>query len=101
MKTDKVAIIIRDPNNYWEGLRSGLGLGLEMILTDTFVIGEVEMPDDRIEGYKENLEFLKEELDGNHYTDNLGNVKKWDLFEYMSMDEMNKKLCEYDLIIPF
>ena len=101
MKTDKVAIIIRDQNNYWEGLRSGLGLGLEMILTDTFVLGEVEMHDDRIEGYKENLEFLKEELDGNHYTDNLENVKKWDLFEYMSVDEMRNKLCEYDLIIPF
>jgi len=101
MKLNKVAIIIRDPNNQWEGLRSSLGLSLEMIETDMFVIGEVQMPEDRVEGYKENLEFLKDELEGNHYTDTRTNEEKFGFFEYMPLDDMGKKLQEYDLIIPF
>ena len=101
MKADLVAIVIRDPNNYWEGLRSGLGLGLEMIESHVFVLGEVNMPDDRVEGYKENLEFLKDELEGNHYTDTQANVDKWGYFEYMSVEDMAKKLPEYDVVIPF
>jgi hypothetical protein len=101
MKADFVAILIRDPNNYWEGLRSGLGLALEMIEAHVFVLGEVKMPEDRVEGYKDNLEFLKDELEGNHYTDTQANVDKWGFFEYMSLEDMGKKLTEYDLVIPF
>ena len=101
MKADLVAILIRDPNNYWEGLRSGLGLGLEMIEAHVFVLGEVKMPEDRVEGYKDNLEFLKDELEGNHYTDIQANVDTWGFFEYMSLEDMGKKLTEYDLVIPF
>ena len=101
MEPNKVAVVIREPNNYWEGLRSSLGMGLEMIETDMFVIGEVTMPDDRVEGYKENLEFLKDELEGNHYTDTQANVDKWGFFEYMPLEEIAEKLREYDLVIPF
>lgn len=101
MKPNKVAVIIRDVNNQWEGLRSSLGLGIEMIETHMFVIGEVQMPEDRVQGYKENLEFLKDELEGKHYTDNKANVDKWGFFEYMSLDDIAKKLGEYDLIVPF
>lgn len=101
MEPNKVAIVIRDQNNYWEGLRSSLGLGLEMVETDTFVFGEVEMPEDREEGYKENLEFLKDELEANHYTDTKANVEKWGFFEHLSLNDMAKKLTDYDLIVPF
>ena len=101
MEPNKVAIVMRDRNNYWEGLRSSLGLGLEMVDTDTFVIGEVEMPEDREEGYKENLEFLKDDLEANHYTDTKANVEKWGFFEYLSLKDMGKKLRDYDLIVPF
>ena len=101
MEPNKVAIVIRDAENQWEGLRSGLGLGLEMVEADLFVIGEVNMPEDRVEGYKENLEFLKEELECQHFTDTQANVDKWGFFEYISLDDMAKKLCEYDLIVPF
>lgn len=101
MEPNKVAVVIREPNNYWEGLRSSLGMGLEMIETDMFVIGEVTQPEDRVEGYKENLEFLKDELEGNHYTDTQANVDKWGFFEHMPLEEIAKKLREYDLVIPF
>lgn len=101
MEPNKVAMVIRDVDNQWEGLRSGLAMGLEMIETDMFVIGEVSMPEDRVDGYKENLEFLKDELECQHFTDSQANVGKWGFFEYMSFDEIAKKLCEYDLVVPF
>jgi hypothetical protein len=101
METKKAAVIIRNANNQWEGLRSSLGLGVQMIDTHMFVVGEVQMPADRFEGYKENLEFLKDDLEGEIYTDNAANVEKWGFFEYISLDNMGKKLFEYDLIIPF
>ena len=101
MKPDKVAIIIRAPKNQWEGLRSSLGLGVEMIDTDAFVIGEVNMPADRVEGYKDNLEYLKDDLEAHIYSDNQANVEKWDFIEYLSLDDMARKISGYDLIIPF
>ncbi len=101
MKPEKVAIIIREPNNQWEGLRSSLGLGVEMIDTHAFVIGEVNIPTDRVEGFKENLEYLKDDLEAHIYTDNQANVEKWDFIEYLSLDDMAQKMSEYDLVIPF
>jgi hypothetical protein len=101
METKKAAVIIRNSNNQWEGLRSSLGLGVQMIDAHMFVIGEVRMSEDRFEGYKENLEFLKDDLEAEIYTDNAANVEKWGFFEYMSLDNMGEKLFEYDLIIPF
>jgi len=101
METKKAAVIIRNPGNQWEGLRSSLGLGVQMIDAHMFVIGEVQMSEDRFEGYRENLEFLKDDLEAEIYTDNKANVDKWGFFEYLSLDNMGKKLFEYDLIIPF
>ena len=101
METKKAAVIIRNANNQWEGLRSSLGLGIQMIDAHMFVIGEVQMSEDRFEAYKENLEFLKDDLEAKIYTDNEANVEKWGFFEYMSLDNMGEKLFEYDLIIPF
>ena len=101
METKKAAVIIRDANNQWEGLRSSLGLGVQMIDAHMFVIGEVQMPENRIEGYKENLEFLKDDLEAEIYTDTKANVEKWGFFEYIPLDNIGDKLLEYDLIIPF
>ncbi len=101
MKPNKVAIVIRDKHTQWEALRSALGMGLEMIETHMFVIGEVQMPDDRVEGYKENLEFLQDDLECMLYTNHQADVEKWGFFEYMSPDDIGKKLGDYDLVIPF
>lgn len=101
MEPNKVAIIIRDENNQWEGLRSALGLGLEMIEAHMFVIGKVQIAAERVEGYKESLEFLSDDLECMLYTDHRPDVEKWGFFEYMTMDEVARKLSEYDLIIPF
>lgn len=101
MELKKVAVIIKDVNNQWEGLRSSLGMGVEMIDTHMFVIGKVQMPDERVEGYRENLEYLKDDLEAEIFTDNEENVTQWGFFDYISLDNIGKKLFEYDLIIPF
>ena len=100
MKANKVAIIIRDENNLWEGLRSCLGLGVEMIETHMFVLGRVWISEERENAYAENLEFLND-LEGRAITDNEENVARWSLFEHMSLDGIAGMLPEYDLIIPF
>ena len=101
MQSDKVAVIIRNPKNYWEGLRSSIGMGLEMIETDIFVLGQVDMPEDLVEGYKQNLEFHQEELECHLYTDTQTNVDKWEFFAYMPLKDMAEKITEYDLVLPF
>ena len=62
---------------------------------------EVRIPQERVEEYKKDLKYLKEELECRAYTDRRENVEKWDFFDYISLDDMAKKLPEYDLIIPF
>lgn len=106
MKNDKMAIVVRDKESQFEALRSALGLGLEMVHTDVFAIGEVTLPEEQHEKYKENLEFLLE-LEGSSgescrlYTDTRSNVDTWGYFEYLSLDEIAGKLADYDVISPF
>jgi hypothetical protein len=101
MEAKNLAIIIRDVSNQWEGLRSTLGVAIDFEGPHMFVIGELQIPEDRVAIYKESLEYLADVLEGKNYTDNKANLEKWDFFEYMSLDDMARKLPEYDLIIPF
>ena len=100
MEPKKVAIIIRDANNQWEGLRSTIGLSIEMIEADIFVLGEVDMPEERVEGYKDNLEFL-DDMEGRAFTDCRANLEKWGFFEHRPVKEIAELLTLYDLVIPF
>jgi hypothetical protein len=100
MEPNKVAVFVRDPENQMEGLRSCIGLNMEMIEAHLFVIGEVRVPEDQAEIYLENLELL-DDLEGRHYTDNRANVEKWGYFKYVSLDDMARMVRDYDLIIPF
>jgi hypothetical protein len=101
MEAKNLAIIIRDVSNQWEGLRSTLGVAIDFEGPHMFVIGELQIPEDRVAIYKESLEYLADVLEGKNYTDNKANLEKWDFFEYMSLDDMARKLPEYDLISPF
>ena len=100
MEPNNAAVIIRDAENQVEGLRSCIGLNMEMIEAHLFVIGVVQIPDNQLETYRENLEFL-DDLEGKHYTDTLANVEKWGFFEYVSLEDMARMLGDYDLVIPF
>jgi hypothetical protein len=92
----KVAFLVKDRENDWEGLRSALGLAVENNSVYLFVLDhEVEMTDP----YRENLDWILD-MEGEMYSNVQANVEKHG-FQAITYDELGQKLKEMDFIIPF
>jgi hypothetical protein len=92
----KVAVLIKDKDRQYEGLRSSLGLLLEKHVVSMFVLGhEVEMTEE----YADNMGFI-DEMGGARYSDVPANVEKHG-FQKVTLDELPAKLLENELVIPF
>jgi hypothetical protein len=96
-KMRKVALLINDADQQYEGLRSSLGLLLANAYVQMFVLHQ-EI-DYRDETYLENLE-LFEEMEGECFSNNQVNVEKYG-FKHATIEEMADRLREVDVIIPF
>ena len=93
----KVAVLINNENQQYEGLRSSLGMMLYNTAVQMFVVDkEIANMD---EAYKDNMEFL-DEMEGERFSNNLANVEKYG-FKYASIEQMGEMLRQADLIIPF
>lgn len=96
-KVEKIAVLIKDIEQQYEGLRTSLGLLLEAAWVSMYVLDhEIDSTD---EVYMENLEFL-DEMEGERFSNNQTNVEKYD-FQPTTVEEILTKLKEVDLIIPF
>ena len=92
----KVAVLIKDKERQYEGLRSSLGLLLESHSVSMFVLNhEVTMTEE----YQDNMGFI-DEMGGARFSDAPGNVEKHG-FQKITLDELPAKLAENDLVIAF
>jgi hypothetical protein len=92
----KVAVLIKDKERQYEGLRSSLGLLLEKHVVSMFVLNhEVDMTEE----YQDNMGFI-DEMGGARFSDAPGNVEKYG-FQKLALDEIPAKLAEADVVIAF
>ncbi len=95
MKT--AAILIREPEQQFEGLRTGVGLlqaGIRVLL---FVLHhEIKAPDEACR----NCLAAMDELEGERYSDIAANVNNYG-FKLVSLDDVAGKIDGLDAIIPF
>ncbi len=92
----KVAVLIKDKQRQYEGLRSSLGLLMEFHIVSMIVLNhEIELTEE----YKDNMEFI-DEMDGTRYSNVPANVEKYG-FEPLDLAAIPKKLKENDIIIAF
>ena len=92
----KVAVLIKDKERQYEGLRSSLGLLLDFHIVSMFVLNhEIEMSEE----YHDNMEFI-DEMEGTRYSNVTANVDKYG-FSPVTLDDIAAKIIECDLVIPF
>jgi hypothetical protein len=93
----KVAVLINDAEQQYEGLRSSLGMLLYNTEVQMFVINkEIANMD---EAYEDNMGFL-DEMEGERFSNNIVNVEKYG-FTHATIEEMGEMLRQADLVIPF
>jgi hypothetical protein len=99
----KVAILARHLDDQHEGLRSSLGLAAESIDTNFFLLDhELDPKVAEDAEYKDRFESLtdKEMWFGQEVFSNVKENEKHG-YKYLSIEEIAKKLKEYDLVVPY
>ncbi len=91
-----VAVIIRDPERQYEGLRTSLGLLLENHRIGMYVLDhEIAVSEE----YVDNMEYI-DEMGGARFSNVPKNTEEHG-FVPVTLKEMAAKLDSYDIIIPF
>lgn len=93
----KIAVLIRDVEQQYEGLRVSLGALLYAVKVEMYVLEhEIAQMD---EAYRDNMEFL-DEMDGKRFSNNTANVENFN-FRFATLKETARRIRSADLIIPF
>jgi len=93
----KVAVLIKNPEQQYEGLRSSLGMLLYNTEVQMFVLNDEIANMD--EAYEDNMGFL-EEMEGERFSNNQTNVEKYG-FQYATVEQIGEMLRQADVVIPF
>jgi hypothetical protein len=92
----KVAVLIKDKERQYEGLRTSLGLLLENHRVSMFVLNhEIELTEE----YEDNLSFI-EEMDGERLSDVKENIERHG-FKPITIEALADRLSTFELVIPF
>ena len=93
----KVAVVIRDRDQQYEGLRTSVGGLLDEAKVSMVVLNhEIENMD---EAFRDNMAFL-DEMGGERISNYMANAEKYG-FKHATLREIARKLRTVDLIIPF
>jgi hypothetical protein len=93
----KVAVLIKEPEQQYEGLRSSLGMLLYNTEVQMFVLNnEIADMDEK---YQDNMGFL-DEMEGERFSNNKANVEKYG-FKYATTEQIGEMLRLADIVIPF
>ena len=93
----KVAVLIKEPEQQYEGLRSSLGMLLYNTEVQMFVLNnEITDMDEK---YQDNMGFL-DEMEGERFSNNKANVEKYG-FKYATTEQIGEMLRLADIVIPF
>jgi hypothetical protein len=93
----KVAVLIKHPEQQYEGLRSSLGMLLYNTEVRMFVLNDEIANMD--EAYEDNMGFL-DEMEGERFSNNKTNVEKYG-FQYATVEQIGEMLRQADVVIPF
>lgn len=93
----QVAVVIRDMDQQYEGLRVSVGALLSRVKVHMVVLNhEIETMD---EAFRDNMAFF-EEMGGERISNHMANAEKYG-FQHATLKEIGRKLKSVDLIIPF
>jgi len=102
----KVTVLIREPAQQYEGLRTSLGLLLESVEVKMVVLHhEVtalagkDVDEEAYEEYFDNMEFI-DEMDGERFSNHPNNVDKHG-FKPATDADIAAMIRDADIVIPF
>ncbi len=92
----KVAVLIKDKERQYEGLRSSLGLLLEQHAVSMFVLDhEIDMTEE----YQDNMGFI-DEMGGARFSNVPANVEKYG-FKSVTLEDIPGLLKQNEAVIAF
>ena len=93
----RAAIIIKEPQQQYEGLRTSVGLLLAGMMVQMFVLHhEIENMD---EAYRDNMAFM-DEIGGQRFSNNSENAEKYG-FSHVTIAQAANQVRQADIVIPF
>ena len=92
----RVAVLIKEKERQYEGVRSSLGLLLGQHVVSMFVLNhEIEVPEE----FLDNLSII-DEMGGDRYSNVASNGDKYG-FQMVTIEQVAHQLKDNEVIIPF